>query len=344
MSKETQPRRRYNHKLWGLPKDAYKHLRALDAIVLMKLTEGKEKVTCKIHLTSLEEMSEKWSEVCALPGTLWSTKLGTIKRVVLNGWVMYHNVMENPTSPMPSYREQMETLLRELGRKMTDRLKEEGQVMCEALKEADILDLAKVMYKDIKKYVHKREEGTPLETRELPPSLLAKEVTDGERVISRKIDNANARHVSGEIDQEVQELPLYIQEPHTPQMGQRWRPVVERVSDRVPFCNTIRGNYWKYKQVEVDADLLGELRLEAAFQVRSHALCIHLKQRARRHLQKFDLRAYTRLEVWRMVLNTVAAAMQVCEEESKAYEIIKRNYGLSKEYNKLFASWKAPSN
>lgn len=153
----------------------------------------------------------------------------------------------------------------------------------------------------------------------------------GEEIVTRAIDNANTQNISGKFDKEVQSRPLYCKNTHVPEMGTRFRPFWEKCKDKVPFYQ-----YYKYEAPEVEADLYGELRLEALFQERSHDLLLHLKNRARRFLQKYDMRNYTRQEQKDVIAFSCAMAMTIDTVEEKCKSLIERNSNAMRQHAKFW--------
>lgn len=120
-------------------------------------------------------------------------------------------------------------------------------------------------------------------------------------------------------------------------MGTRYRPLLEKTKDLVPLWK-----YYKYEAPTVEADLYAELQLEALFQERSYGLLLHLKQRARRYLQKYDMRLYTRYEQRDMIAYACAMAMTVDDVEERCLSLVKRNRPAMKQHAQYWSKLAHP--
>lgn len=206
-------------------------------------------------------------------------------------------------------------------------------------------DLKKAIKTPIKAMVQEYEnvikmgQGTTAEYSKPQEESLEQEwFDDGNNdFCQRGIDNARTNNYSGSFDKEVCSKPLYKSNKHVAEMGTRYRPLVERTKDLVPFWK-----FYKYIAPEVEADLEAELRLEALFQERSHSLALHLKQRARRYLQKFDMRLFTREEQRQMIAYACSIAMTVDSVEEKCKSIVSRNKQAMKQSNKFWKKFQDP--
>lgn len=176
------------------------------------------------------------------------------------------------------------------------------------------------------------EKATPQQKARVPSvreDVLEVKFGSEEAEFSRKIDNAKTENMGGEIDKEVQGLPLYVSNTEVPKMGYRFRPYWEKLKDLVfPFS--------KYVHPEVETDLYNELVLEALFQKRSHQLLLHLKQKGIRFMQRFDKRLFTREELKDMIARASLCAMFVTPEEEKLVELLRRNQPAMRQHSKFW--------
>lgn len=344
-------RPRKNYKLWGLSKEAYKHLAVTDAVVVVRVKEDGAMKSQSELLTHLSECnSDIGRKVRKLQGTIFTTKLGMIKRLAIKNLTIYHNTDAGEKSKLLKTARQQWLEIKQAWDEGWQALCdnpgllrdwESLRAMVDDPEDHPVFTPIEWLKEDLRKLKKSLTlpKDSPIETPELPASLLHTDFDDGDNVWNRKIDNANSGHVGGEFDREVQELPLFVNNVAYKSIGRRFRPTVEKLKDKVPFGKYLFGNYYDFEGMHVDADLLGELKLEAAFQVRSHALLLHLKQRARRHLQRFDMRCHTRMEIREMVVNAVTCAMIIDDTEAKAVELMWRTrkdmFSANKRYAKL---------
>lgn len=152
----------------------------------------------------------------------------------------------------------------------------------------------------------------------------------GKDKFERKIDNANTENLGGELDKEVQSLPLFVSNEEKPLMGYRFRPYWEKFKDFfLPFS--------KYDHPDVETDLYNELVLEALYQKRSHQLLLHLKQKGIRFMQRYDKRQFTREQLKTMIARASICAMFITPEEEKLVELFKRNRPAMKQHSEFWS-------
>lgn len=272
-------------------------------------------------------------------------------------WAMlaqYRSVQRSPI-PLKDLRSQFKAKLANLADKTEDIVAEHAattaQMVVEDLPKEEVSKDFKDTCKALKKVAHKAADkkhaflrwrrlnaGTEPQIPPLPSGLTNIEFGSGDKKFERKIDNALTTNLGGRLDKEVQELPLYNPNPHLPTMGYGWRPLLENIKDKVFFWRSM-----PYEAPTVEADLYGELVLESMFQTRSHALLLHLKQKARKFMQRYDCRMFTRQTIARVIMNACTAAMFISEDEERSRNIIHRNRVAMREHAKYWASFKEVS-
>lgn len=71
-----------------------------------------------------------------------------------------------------------------------------------------------------------------------------------------------------------------------------------------------------------DRELVGYLKLEAAFVPRTTSLLLQLKNKARRYLDQFDLSIYTSEQVYEFITRAVGVAMLISPEEERVRALL----------------------